>query len=52
MTLINEAMINIDIEGTGEDISVIPIEIVDEIPQSINGDDFKFFYMHPTDGTH
>ena len=38
-------MSNIDIEGTGEDITIIQIEIVDEIPQSIIEDDFNIFYL-------
>ena len=48
-------MSNIEIENTGTDISLIPIETVmrDQTPETINETNFNIFdNMHPTDGTH
>ena len=51
----NKAMSNIKIEYIGEDISIIPIEIVtrDQTPDSIREPNCNtIIILHPTDGTH
>ena len=51
----NNAMSNITIEDIGQDISLIPIEIVmrDQKPDSFANPEFNIIVnLHPNDGTH